>query len=505
MTLKPGSTAWLLRHEARLKYRGMSGTSRAWTLGLLGLLFMGLLAAGVPMGMLLNHVEGQPTRALLLWSSAGLLLLFTLMVSQTLFSSAMAFYARRDLDLLLSSPIPASRVLAARCLALAANASLIPLFLVTPPALTVAALGHPEWLSAPVLIGGLGLLAAAVGLWLAMGLFATLGPQRTRTASQVLSAIAGAAFFLASQARNWLPSEQAAAVKARLNALEASPALAPGSPLIWPAEALLGGIGSALLIATASAVLFALTVTVLGRRFAANAAAGAGRDAIARPARGGAAAFSNGAFRATVRKELRLLQRDPALMSQVLLRLLYLVPLLLLLLREGGEGQGGALAPLAAAITFMTGMLAGSLAWVTTATEEAPDLLVSSPSRPGLLRRAKLTAALVPVALIVALPVGFVISRFPQAGLALGLSCAGAGLSAGLIAVWLGKPGRRAEFNKRRHGSWLLNVVQTVVDGLWAGAAYLGVAFGLGWLFLVAAIAAAVTAVFRRPAPVYAY
>ncbi|MBW3558431.1 MAG: hypothetical protein KY449_01490, partial [Proteobacteria bacterium] len=56
-----------------------------------------------------------------------------------------------------------------------------------------------------------------------------------------------------------------------------------------------------------------------------------------------------------------------------------------------------------------------------------------------------------------------------------------------------------------RHGSWLLNVVQTLVDGLWAGAAYLGVAFGLGWLVLVAAIAAAVTAVFRRPAPVYAY
>ena len=509
--LKPGSTAWLLRHEARLKYRGMSGTSRAWTLALLGLLFLGLAAAGVPMAMLLSDVERMraaewsPDRSARLWASGGLLLLFTLMLSQTLFSSAMAFYTRRDLDLLLSSPIPASRVLAARCLALAANASLIPLFLVTPPALTVAALGHPEWLSAPLLVGGLGLLAAAAGLWLAMGLFATLGPQRTRTASQVLSALAGAVFFLASQARNWLPAEQAAAIKARLDALAASPALAPGSPLTWPAQALLGGFGSALLLATVSVAAFAATVAVLGRRFAANAAAGAGRDAAARPARGGAAAFSNGAFRATVRKELRLLQRDPALMSQVLLRLLYLVPLLLLLLREGGEGQGGGLAPLAGGITFMTGMLAGSLAWVTSATEEAPDLLVSSPCRPGLLRRAKLTAALVPVALIVILPVGFVIQRSPEAGLALAFCCGGAGLSAGLIAVWLSKPGKRAEFNKRRHGGWLLNVAQTVVDGLWAGAAYLGVAFGLSWLLLPALLAAALTVVFRRPAPVYAY
>jgi ABC-2 type transport system permease protein len=125
VTVKPGSTPWLLRHEARLKYRGMSGTSRAWTLGLLGLLFLGLAALGFPAAMFLSHTNWTPTREAVLWSSGALLLLFTLMLSQTLFSSAMAFYTRRDLDLLLSSPIPASRVLSARCLALAANAALI--------------------------------------------------------------------------------------------------------------------------------------------------------------------------------------------------------------------------------------------------------------------------------------------------------------------------------------------------------------------------------------------
>jgi ABC-2 type transport system permease protein len=323
--------------------------------------------------------------------------------------------------------------------------------------------------------------------------------------SQVLSAVAGAAFFIGAQARNWLPEAQADAVRAGLNSFTASPVLAPGAPLTWPAQALLGGVTAAVLIAALSAGFFAVTVALLGRRFAVNAAAGAGRDTGVRAAKGGGAAFSQGAFRATVRKEFRLLLRDPALLSQVFLRLLYLVPLLLLMLRESEEGRGGALAPLAAAVTFMTGMLAGSLAWVTSATEEAPDLLAASPSRPGLLRRAKLTAALVPVALIVALPVAFVASQQLEAGLVLGLCCLGAGLSAGLIAVWLSKPGKRADFNKRRHGSWLLNVVQTVVDGVWAGAAYLGVAFGPTWLLPPALVAVGLTFLFRRPAPAYAY
>lgn len=505
MRLKPGSTAWLLRHEARLKYRAMSGVSRAWTLGLLGLLFIGLAVAGVPLGLLLSNTEWAPTRTLILWTSSGLLLLFTLMLSQTLFSSAMAFYTRRDLDLLLSSPIPASRVLSARCLALAGNAGLIPLLLVTPPALTVAAMGHPGWLSAPLLVGGLGLLAAALGLWLAMALFATIGPRRTRTASQILSALAGAAFFLASQMRSWLPREQSAAMKQWFDDLADSAAFAEGSPLIWPARALLGEFGPALGIAAASAIVFGVTTAVLGRRFAANAAAGAGRDAAAKPAKGGALAFSRGPFRATVRKELRLLLRDPALLSQVFLRLLYLVPLLVLLLREGGGDRDAALASLAAAVTFITGMLAGSLAWVTASTEEAPDLLVSSPSGPGLLQRAKLTAALGPVAAVISLPVLFLATQSPRAGLALAIGCAGAALSAGLISIWLGKPGKRAEFNKRQKGNWLSNMVQTALDAVWAGAVWVGVSLGLQWMLIPAALAVAVTAVLRRPAPVYAY
>jgi hypothetical protein len=43
------------------------------------------------------------------------------------------------------------------------------------------------------------------------------------------------------------------------------------------------------------------------------------------------------------------------------------------------------------------------------------------------------------------------------------------------------------------------------VEALWAGAAYVGVAVGPVWLLIPAAVAIGFTALFRRPAPVYAY
>lgn len=504
--LKAGSTPWLLAHEARLKWRGMGGASRAWTAGLLGLLVAGLCALGFFLTILLDARDFQPTRQVLLYTSGALLLVFTLMLSQTLSSAAQAFYARRDLDLLLSSPLPASRVLAARCLALAVNSALIPLILVTPPALTVAVLGHPEWLSAPLLMLGLGLLATTVGLWLAMGLFALIGPARTRTAAQILSAFTGAAFFLLSQLVNWLPDGARERLLSRLAAFTGSPAFDPGAPLAWPAQAMTGEFAPALGLFALSALLFAATTAALGRRFAGNAAAGAGREAGGvKSTRGEARAFSRGPFRATIRKEVRLLLRDPALISQVFLRLLYLLPLLFILLRSTDGGTAATLAAASAGVVFVTGQLAGSLAWVTISTEDSPDLLASAPAGARLLRRAKLTAALLPVAAVLSLPLAVLIRLSPQAGLVAAAACGGAALSSGLVRLWYARPAKRTDFNKREKGGGILvNLTELLMGAGWSTAAYLGVRFGL-WGLIPAAVVLVLLLLMRRPTPIYAY
>jgi ABC-2 type transport system permease protein len=121
------------------------------------------------------------------------------------------------------------------------------------------------------------------------------------------------------------------------------------------------------------------------------------------------------------------------------------------------------------------------------------------------LQRAKLTAALAPVAVIVSVPILFLTAQSLRAGLALAIGCTGAALSAGLISIWLGKPGKRIEFNRRQKGNWLSNVVQTAIDALWAGAVWIGVSLGLHWMLIPAALAVAVTAALRRPPSAYAY
>lgn len=504
--MRPGSTAWLLAHEARIQWRGLSGTSRRVTAALGAGLGLILVGAGWAMSLVLDRVEIDLTRALISGVLAATVLVFSLMLAQTLSAAAQSFYARRDLDLLLSSPLPASRVLGARCLSLAANTGALWLFMVTTPAITLAVLGHPRWLGAPLTLAALALLATTLGLWLAMALFAAIGPRRTRTASQVLGAFTGAAFFLVVQARNWLPERTQTAVAAWIERAAGSAAFEPSSALSWPARALLGEPVPLAAFLGVSGVLFATTTAVLGRRFAENAAAAAGREAgRVKAATGDARAFSRGALPATIKKELRLIGRDPALISQVLLRLLYMIPLLALLWRAGNDDATAAIAGIASAVTFMTAQLAGSLARITVTTEDAPDLLACAPAAPSLVRRGKLTAALLPVIALLALPLAGLMAFNPAAGVLTLLTCVGAGVSSGLIVLWLGKPIKRSDFNKGNGAGGVAAIISDLlVSALWGAAAYLGVRFG-AWGLAPAIMAVLALTLMRRPASGYAY
>jgi ABC-2 type transport system permease protein len=78
------------------------------------------------------------------------------------------------------------------------------------------------------------------------------------------------------------------------------------------------------------------------------------------------------------RKEWRLLMRDPWLMSQSLMQLLYLLPPTLLMWRSFAFG-GKAAAILVPVLIMAAGQLAGGLAWLTISGEDAPDLVLTAP------------------------------------------------------------------------------------------------------------------------------
>lgn len=486
---RPGSTPWLFAHEVRLALRRWgqkrgSGRRRrlalAFTLGT-PVLLGGFL--GVPLGIALNRFGLPITPVTAMAAAFFLLTAFTLMLSQTLAAAVDALYERNDLDLLFSSPLQPRTVMTVRFLGVAASVFWVFGYFLVGPIVVIAAFGHPQLLAALLVLFALAMAASGAGLLVTAGLFRLLGPRRTRTLGQVLAALTGAAIFLVSQSHQILGQSGSRSAWTQVMALARDPAFQlPG--LDWPLRALLGQPLPLLALFAGGAAVFLVANAWLGPRFAADAAAAAGVGRGGGKARRPHGAFRSGAFAATLAKELRLLARDPALITQVLLRVLYMLPVGFLLLRQAGEGADYLLPGGAAALALLASQVGGSLAWITVSAEDAPDLIASAPAPAAVVRRGKLAAAALPLAVLL-LPVLVPLAVMaPLSGLAASLGCAAAMAATGLVNVWWQRPGKRSEFRNRRRASWFVAVADFLIALLIAAATGLTAA-GYWWLALV--------------------
>jgi len=475
-----GSTPWLLAHEMRLAWRGWFGGKRgARSVWILGIVFVGLFIVGVPMGLGLRRATVPIIPVIALIVDLVLALVFTLMLSQTLAAATEALYARGDLDLLFSSPIAPRKVLFVRFAAIAANVFIAFALLISPFLLPAALLGHPAWLAVYLMLAAVALIASASGLVLAMVLFRLLGPRRTRAVAQVLAALIGAAFFLVTQARNLFGQQQVSGVAGMvMGAARGGLALPPLAD--WPLRAMLGQPVPLLSLLAISAGLFLVATNRIGRRFAADAAAASGAsEKRQQPARL-AGAFASGVFAVTVRKELRLMARDVPLMSQVLFRVLYMLPMLFVLLRNAGHSLSFALPAGVGAVTFLAGQVASSLTWITLSAEDTPELIASAPAVMSLVWRAKLVAGLAPLAVILIAPLLALLVMAPRAGIAALVFWPISAVASGLISQWRQRPAKRAEFRRRASASFMTGLAQLIIGALLACAAGLAAAPS-GW------------------------
>ena len=465
----PGSTTWLLFHELRLSWRGIlarrGGGLRGVVIAAVALVAVAAFA-GVPLGLRLRHFVVPISRVSIIISDLALLAAASLMLSQTLASATEALYQRGDLELLFSSPTPPGRILAARFIALAVTVFLTFAVLVSPVLIPVALIGHPTWLSFYLVLAATALLSAALGLALSVGLFHLIGARRTRAAAQILAAVIGAGFFLGSQASNFLGHQRAGGLWAQALRLADDPNVVLPPFADAPIRAMLGApLPLGVMLVTAVVAFFGIT-SRLGRRFAADAARAGGADTHIARVSDRAPQFRAGAFGAILRKEVRLLWRDAALISQVMLRTLYLIPLGFLVIRNAGSPQGFALAAGAGGLAFIAGQVAGTLAWITISAEEAPDLLAGAPVSPGLFRQAKLTAAYLPLIAFLAPFLVTLILLAPIAGAAATGGCVAASIACGLINIWYQKPSKRSDFRRRRGSSWFATLAEAGTAGL---------------------------------------
>ena len=479
--LRPGSFAWLVRHEVRVAWRGKTKGSATRLQALSQRAPLLLLAVvptviGVGVAWLLRRLPDAPSPKVLAVISLVLAGLFLLMTFRAASQVIRSFIERGDLDLLLAAPLPPGRILAAKAVGVYASVGLPFVILFAPFLLASAVLGHPRWLGALAMIGVVSVLATSAAFVAARLLTRGLGARRARVVMQVGGALIGAAAFLLSQAFNLAPR----AAEATLASLRALP-----SPWDWPARA---AFGSPLLIGF---VGLAVAAASGATRFAAanfGASEAVAAPAAARPPR----AFRGGVALTLIRKELRLLARDTETLTQVLLRLVYLVPVVLLIFRGDPSGVFPG-ARLAASGTVFAGMLAASLAWLTVCAEDAADLIDAAPVRAAAVRRAKLIAACAPSAVVATLAALALAARDLPAGVALLVCALAAAVTGALLQAWFGTPAPRSNFRRRQQGSIVLGVGELLLAASWSGVAALA-ARGSPWALAPGLLAATILA-----------
>ncbi|MGE0522647.1 MAG: permease [Variibacter sp.] len=491
-----GSLAWFARHELRLAWRDWSalltaGHRRRIRVVAVAILVVAALMHLIAYAMLSDFTkEGvQADKATLLSLTVSALLAWSVMLSQALESVTRAFYARADLDLILASPADARKLFMVRIAAVAVAAVGMAVLIAAPFINVMALYDSPRWLGTYVTALAMGLAAAAVAVAVVELLFRTLGAKRTRLAAQVVAAVIGAAFVIGLQTAAIL----SAGTISRFQVLRSDVVLGlvpeADSALWLPARALLGEPAAVVGFLLLAAFALATAIVVFSARFATNAlAAGtatrpaARRQAIGQPFR------RMSQTRALREKEWKLLRRDPWLLSQSLLQVLYLLPPAVLLWQSFGA-RHAAFILIVPILVMAAGQMAGGLAWLAVSGEDAPDLIASAPIVPRAIMRAKIEAVIGAVALIFAPFVLVLLITAPREGLATagGILIAAGGATA--IQLWFRAQAKRSHFRRRQTSSRLATFAEAFSSIGWAGTAAL--AASATWLALIPALFAA--------------
>jgi ABC-2 type transport system permease protein len=469
MRSAPGSFQWLVAHDVRLNWRRV--TDMLGGAGIVGLtsLFVG--------GGIILHLVAWPAvlwigplvhgdGATIMPLATAVFCIFTWMIAQGLFGVTRTLYDRGDLDLLLGSPLPAARILAAKAAAIAASTLGSIALLVVPLANVGALLGNPAWLAVYPTLIALALIATSLGLGLSIALFFLLGPRRARLYTQMTGAVIAGAFVLGAQIVAILPHHLRDAIIGWFASIEAAPGPVRNAVFL-PVDAAMGDGRAVVMLLAIGLVFFALAVNLLATRFAAATLAASGapsgrvRTDLAMPLTG----FRGGLARNLRRKEWRILARDPSLFAQLGLQIVYTIPIAVVLLRSEALPTALALAP---TIVVIAAQVSASLAWLMVSGEDAPELMASAPVQASEVDRAKLTAVALPVFVIVAAPLaGLALVSWRIALLSAVFASAGAASTA-LLNFWHPMPGNRRGMLRRHSQSKLIALVEHALAILWA-------------------------------------
>ena len=480
------SIRWFSRHELRLAWRDwvqlMSGgrrlKSRAIMIGMALFAFGMHWIAYTVMASFLDR-DHTLTAAGLMMVSTIILLSFTMMLSQALEAVTRAFFARDDLDLILSSPASSRDLFFVRISMMALSSSLISALMIAPFINVAAWLGGAQWLAGYLVMLAVSLLATGSAVLIALALFRWVGARRTRLVAQITAAIIGATFLIGLQVVAIMSFGTISRVSLLNSELLLAHAPAPESPLWLPALAATGQGGPVLAFMALAVVFFTLAARGGAIRFGETVVL-----ALSVPERRTTHAISRSLFRprspqaALMRKEIMLISRDPWLISQTLMQVLYLLPPALMLWMSFGSDTNAAIV-VAPVVVMAVGQLSGGLAWLAISGEDAPDLIATAPVTPFARMAAKARAVLTIVGAVL-LPVvaGMALLSPPAAAVTLVIGMISAGCAL-LIQLWFRAQAKRSNFRRRQVASKASTFLEAIVSILCAATAGLAAAMNI--------------------------
>jgi ABC-2 type transport system permease protein len=495
--------SWFARHEIRLAWRewlammtaGRRGRKRAAIIGLVFLAAIMHVPAYAVIGRFAD-LQAPLDKPTLIVMSATIFLAWSLMLSQAIESVTRVFYARADLDLIMSSPVALANVFSVRIAAIALTVIAMALLLSTPFVDVLVIGGGVRWFAAYGVVVAIGLSAAAVAIAVTILLFRLIGPSRTRLVAQILAAIIGAGFVIALQVAAIL--SYGTLSRFAVLTSDAAAAFAPdvGSIVWWPARAALGDGEALLLLLAGGLVLLGAVMAAFSARFAdtvvrvsANAAPGHQTSR--------ATAFRTGSRQQALRwKEFVLLRRDPWLVSQTLMQLLYLVPPALLLWRSFADSTL-AIVLITPVLVMAAGQLAGGLAWLTISGEDAADLVATAPLPASRVTRAKIEVVLIAIGVMFAPLVTALAFASPLQAAVTAAGIVVASASATAIQLWFRVQARRSQFRRRQTSSRLATFAEAFSSIGWAATGALALSIPMAALITGVITAAIVAATWK--------
>ena len=315
---RAGSLTWFAHHELRLAWRdwlsmmtaGRRGRERTVAIALVVFIVFAHVLAFYFVARYVN-VGTEPDKPALVVITASVLLSWSLLMSQAMESVTRAFYARSDLDLILSSPAAAQRIFAVRIGAMALSVILMAALLAAPVIDVLVIRGGARWLGAYGVVVAIGATAAALAVALTVALFRVIGPKRTRLVAQILAAVIAAVFIIGLQ----VAAIMSHGTLSRLVFLQSDTliAMVPGveSLVWWPARAALGDVTALATVLGLSLTLLGGAIVIFSARFGDHAIAASSVTATGASQRRTSGFRHAAPMRVLRQKEWTLLLRDP--------------------------------------------------------------------------------------------------------------------------------------------------------------------------------------------------